>query len=176
LLIAIFTGFSAGEVSAARQLIIRAWKKLFSSAAGGIAMAPLAGVIECTTTVAGLLPPSMSVGNAGVSSDQLPAVKCVLVGDGAVGKTSLLASYAISEYPTDYRPTAFDNYAGELSCIAVNLIAVVDEASLCWHWDVVFCRFNLCPAFVFNAFQEVSSLWNALALKFFSQLFCVSAG
>jgi len=43
----------------------------------------------------------------------MPTVKCVLVGDGAVGKTSLLVSYAASECPSDYVPTAFDNYAGE---------------------------------------------------------------
>jgi len=43
----------------------------------------------------------------------MPTVKCVLVGDGAVGKTSLLVSYAVSECPSDYVPTAFDNYAGD---------------------------------------------------------------
>ena len=47
------------------------------------------------------------------TSDLMPSVKCVLVGDGAVGKTSLLVCYAASEYPSDYVPTAFDNYAGE---------------------------------------------------------------
>ena len=45
----------------------------------------------------------------------MPLVKCVLVGDGAVGKTSLLVTYSKSECPstTEYTPTAFDNYSGQ---------------------------------------------------------------
>lgn len=42
----------------------------------------------------------------------LPKVKCVLIGDGSIGKTSLIVSYTTNGYPTEYVPTAFDNYSG----------------------------------------------------------------
>lgn len=41
----------------------------------------------------------------------LSKMKCVLLGDGAVGKTSLVVSYTTNGYPTEYTPTAFDNFS-----------------------------------------------------------------
>eukprot|EP00005_Dracoamoeba_jomungandri_P005168 CAMPEP_0174261392 /NCGR_PEP_ID=MMETSP0439-20130205/11401_1 /TAXON_ID=0 /ORGANISM="Stereomyxa ramosa, Strain Chinc5" /LENGTH=194 /DNA_ID=CAMNT_0015345857 /DNA_START=73 /DNA_END=657 /DNA_ORIENTATION=+ len=54
-------------------------------------------------------------------------IKLVVVGDGAVGKTCLLISYANNRFPEEYVPTVFDNYV-------VNLTAGEDTIEL-GLWD-----------------------------------------
>lgn len=56
------------------------------------------------------------------NKDKGRRVKCVIIGDKAVGKTSLAVSYSNDSFPSDYIPTAYDNYNGKWIFFFVSLI------------------------------------------------------
>ncbi|CAN0396844.1 rho-related GTP-binding protein RhoQ-like [Lethenteron reissneri] len=71
----------------------------------------------------------VEAGSTGVAQRSPELLKCVVVGDGAVGKTCLIMSYANDAFPEQYVPTVFDHYAVNVkvggSCY---LLALYDTA------------------------------------------------
>ncbi|XP_029973029.1 rho-related GTP-binding protein RhoV-like [Salarias fasciatus] len=94
-------------------------------------------------------------------------LSCMLVGDGAVGKTSMIISYIFNGYNKDYRQTAFDVFTGLVHVNGVpTRVKLIDTAgqeefghlrSLCYaHVDVFILCFSLLNPV---SFDNISSKW-----------------
>jgi len=70
------------------------------------------GVAAKTTTGPATSAPVMAASDIDLS--KCVRIKVVVVGDGAVGKTSLLISYATDKFPVEYVPTVFENYSTQI--------------------------------------------------------------
>ncbi|OCT68784.1 hypothetical protein XELAEV_18040075mg [Xenopus laevis] len=104
--------------------------------------------------------------NSRPNSQEL-GIKCVLVGDGAVGKTSLVISYTINGYPTEYQPTALDTFSVQVLVDGAPVrIQLCDTAgqedfdhlrSLCYsETDVFLVCFSVVNP---SSFQNVTEKW-----------------
>ncbi|KAG9336496.1 hypothetical protein JZ751_002843 [Albula glossodonta] len=98
---------------------------------------------------------------------QEPALSCMLVGDGAVGKTSMIVSYTTNGYPTEYKQTAFDVYSGLVQVDSTPVrIQLMDTAgqeefdgirSLCYaDTDVFLLCFSVVDP---TSFQNITKKW-----------------
>lgn len=115
---------------------------------------------------ASLLAAEMKSAAATANSGCVCSVKCVLVGDGAVGKTSLVVSYTTNGYPTEYVPTAFDNYSVVVTVdnqpVRLQLCDTAGQDDfdslrpLCYPNTAVFllCFSVVCPTSFHNASQK----------------------
>ncbi|XP_072220911.1 rho-related GTP-binding protein RhoV-like [Leuresthes tenuis] len=94
-------------------------------------------------------------------------LSCMLVGDGAVGKTTLIISYIFNGYNSEYRQTAFDVFTGLVHVNGVpTRIKLIDTAgqeefghlrSLCYaHVDVFILCFSLVNP---CSFTNITSKW-----------------
>ncbi|XP_068577825.1 rho-related GTP-binding protein RhoV-like [Cebidichthys violaceus] len=94
-------------------------------------------------------------------------LSCMLVGDGAVGKTSMIISYIFNGYNSEYRQTAFDVFTGLVHVNGVpTRIKLIDTAgqeefghlrSLCYaHVDVFVLCFSLVNPV---SFDNIASKW-----------------
>ena len=93
--------------------------------------------------------------------------KCVIVGDGGVGKTCLLISYTSNKFPSQYVPTVFDNYAvtvligGEAHTLGLFDTAGQEDYDklrpLAYpHADVVLLCFSLVQP---SSFKNIRDVW-----------------
>lgn len=95
------------------------------------------------------------------------AINCMLVGDGAVGKTSMIVSYTTNGYPMEYKQTGFDVFSGQVQIegapVKVQLLDTAGQEefdefrSLSYaHMDVFILCFSVVNP---SSFHNITKKW-----------------
>ena len=82
---------------------------------------------------------SLSAASGSTQGSSYEKIKCVFLGDGAVGKTSLIVSYTTNGYPSEYIPTAIDTYdvVVHVSISYKKLVSNFNENGYCLNSRVI---------------------------------------
>ena len=93
-------------------------------------------------------------------------VKCVVVGDSGVGKTSLLFTYCCGEFPSEYVPYVFDNSSMQVKVDELTYILTFWDTGLPGEYyhvlrplsypgtDIFLVCFSVCDPHSFKTVQE----------------------